>query len=106
MVSAIRNTGRVRSSAGWSPPVTSDARPSAAFISTDRPVEPAPSRWQFPPAGSADADGIVGLDTSVAILDALYDEFHDSQYATAPTLRRKVAAGQLGRKSGVGFYRY
>jgi 3-hydroxybutyryl-CoA dehydrogenase len=49
---------------------------------------------------------LVGLDTSVAILDALYDEFHDAQYAAAPTLRRKVAAGQLGRKSGVGFYRY
>jgi 3-hydroxybutyryl-CoA dehydrogenase len=49
---------------------------------------------------------LVGLDTSVAILDALYDEFHDAQYAAAPTLRRKVAAGQLGRKSGAGFYRY
>src|SRR5262245_19468628 len=49
---------------------------------------------------------LVGLDTSTAILDALYDEFHDPQYAAAPTLRRKVAAGQLGRKSGVGFYRY
>jgi 3-hydroxybutyryl-CoA dehydrogenase len=49
---------------------------------------------------------LVGLDTSVAILDALYGEFHDAQYAAAPTLRRKVAAGQLGRKSGVGFYRY
>jgi 3-hydroxybutyryl-CoA dehydrogenase len=49
---------------------------------------------------------LVGLDTSVAILDALYEEFHDAQYAAAPTLRRKVAAGQLGRKSGIGFYRY
>jgi 3-hydroxybutyryl-CoA dehydrogenase len=49
---------------------------------------------------------LVGLDTSVAILDALYEEFRDSSYAAAPTLRRKVAAGQLGRKSGAGFYRY
>ena len=49
---------------------------------------------------------LVGLDTSVAILDALYDEFRDPSCAAVPTLRRKVAAGQLGRKSGQGFYRY
>ena len=49
---------------------------------------------------------LVGLDTSVAILDALYDEFRDPNFAPAPTLRRKVAAGQLGRKSGAGFYQY
>jgi 3-hydroxybutyryl-CoA dehydrogenase len=49
---------------------------------------------------------LVGLDTSLAILDALYDEFRDPNYAAVPTLRRKVAAGQLGRKSGAGFYTY
>jgi 3-hydroxybutyryl-CoA dehydrogenase len=49
---------------------------------------------------------LVGLDTSVAILDALYEEFRDPNYAAVPTLRRKVAAGQLGRKSGRGFYEY
>lgn len=49
---------------------------------------------------------LVGLDTSLAILDALYDEFRDSNYAAVPTLRRMVAAGQLGRKTKVGFYSY
>ena len=49
---------------------------------------------------------LVGLDTSLAILDALYEEFRDPNYAAMPTLRRKVAAGQLGRKSGRGFYSY
>ena len=49
---------------------------------------------------------LVGLDTSVAILDALYVEFRDPNYAAVPLLRRMVAAGQLGRKSGVGFYGY
>jgi 3-hydroxybutyryl-CoA dehydrogenase len=49
---------------------------------------------------------LVGLDTSVAILDALYAETRDPNVAPAPTLRRKVAAGQLGRKSGAGFYVY
>jgi 3-hydroxybutyryl-CoA dehydrogenase len=49
---------------------------------------------------------LVGLDTSLAILDALYAEFRDPNYAAMPLLRRMVAAGHLGRKSGQGFYRY
>jgi 3-hydroxybutyryl-CoA dehydrogenase len=49
---------------------------------------------------------LVGLDTSVAILDALYDEFRDPNYSVVPLLRRMVSAGQLGRKSGKGFYDY
>ncbi len=49
---------------------------------------------------------LVGLDTSLAILDALYDEFRDPNYAAMPLLRRMVSAGQLGRKTGSGFYDY
>jgi len=49
---------------------------------------------------------LVGLDTSLAILDALYDEFCDPNYAAMPLLRRMVTAGQLGRKSGLGFFDY
>jgi 3-hydroxybutyryl-CoA dehydrogenase len=49
---------------------------------------------------------LVGLDTSVAILEALHAEFADPNYAPVPTLRRLVAAGRLGRKSGRGFYDY
>ena len=49
---------------------------------------------------------LVALDTSVAILDALYQEFRDPNYAAVPRLRRMVAAGHLGRKSGQGFYDY
>jgi len=49
---------------------------------------------------------LVGLDTSVHILDALYLEFRDPNYAAMPLLRRMVTAGQLGRKSGEGFYDY
>jgi len=49
---------------------------------------------------------LVGLDTSLAILDALYDEFRDPNYAAVPLLRRMVAAGQLGRKTGKGFFDY
>jgi 3-hydroxybutyryl-CoA dehydrogenase len=49
---------------------------------------------------------LVGLDTSLAILDALYDEFRDPNYAAVPTLRRMVAAGHLGRKTRRGFFTY
>ncbi len=49
---------------------------------------------------------LVGLDTSLSILDALYEEFKDPNYAAVPALRRMVAAGQLGRKSGAGFFDY
>jgi 3-hydroxybutyryl-CoA dehydrogenase len=49
---------------------------------------------------------LVGLDTSLSILDALYDEYRDPNYAAMPLLRRMVAAEQLGRKSGRGFLDY
>jgi 3-hydroxybutyryl-CoA dehydrogenase len=49
---------------------------------------------------------LVGLDTSLAILDALYAEQRDPNYAAVPRLRRMVAAERLGRKTGEGFYRY
>lgn len=49
---------------------------------------------------------LVGLDTSMSILDALYEEFRDPNYAAVPTLRRMVAAGHLGRKSKQGFRTY
>ncbi|MFZ4720855.1 MAG: 3-hydroxyacyl-CoA dehydrogenase family protein [Ilumatobacteraceae bacterium] len=49
---------------------------------------------------------LVGLDTSLAILDALYAEFADPNYAAVPVLRRMVAAGHLGRKTKRGFYSY
>lgn len=49
---------------------------------------------------------LVGLDTSLSILDALYAEFRDPNYAARPLLRRMVTAGRLGRKTGEGFYSY
>jgi len=49
---------------------------------------------------------LVGLDTSLAILDALYEEYKDPNYAAVPLLRRMVTAERLGRKSGRGFYNY
>jgi len=58
------------------------------------------------PMGPLELLDLVGLDTSLAILDALYAEFHDPNFAPAPLLRRMVAAQRLGRKTGSGFYDY
>ena len=58
------------------------------------------------PLGPFQLLDLVGLDTSVAILDALYTEFKDPNYTPVPSLRRMVEAGLLGRKSGRGFYDY
>ena len=58
------------------------------------------------PMGPLELLDLVGLDTSLSILDALYAEFRDANYAPAPRLLRMVAANQLGRKSRLGFYDY
>ena len=58
------------------------------------------------PMGPLELLDLVGLDTSVSILDALYDEFRDPHYSTVPLLRRMVAADRFGRKTGQGFYEY
>jgi 3-hydroxybutyryl-CoA dehydrogenase len=58
------------------------------------------------PMGPLELLDLVGLDTSLAILEALYAEFKDPNYAAAPVLRRMVSAERLGRKTGVGFYEY
>jgi 3-hydroxybutyryl-CoA dehydrogenase len=58
------------------------------------------------PMGPLELLDLVGLDTSLAILDALYAEFHDPNFAPAPLLRRMVGARRLGRKTGSGFYDY
>jgi 3-hydroxybutyryl-CoA dehydrogenase len=49
---------------------------------------------------------LIGLDTSVAILETLHGEFGDANYVPATTLRRMVSAGRLGRKTGSGFHQY
>jgi 3-hydroxybutyryl-CoA dehydrogenase len=58
------------------------------------------------PMGPLELLDLVGLDTSLSILDALYEEFRDPNYAAQPLLRRMVTAGTLGRKSKSGFYDY
>src|SRR3989449_10215084 len=49
---------------------------------------------------------LVGLDTTMYGAEALCEEFREPRYAPPPLLKRMVIAGQLGRKTGKGFYRY
>jgi 3-hydroxybutyryl-CoA dehydrogenase len=58
------------------------------------------------PMGPFELMDFVGLDTMLFIADAMYAETLDARYAAPPLLRRMVTAGQLGRKSGRGFYEY
>ena len=48
----------------------------------------------------------VGLDTMGAICDVMFDEFRERRFAEPPTLRKMLAAGWYGEKSGMGFYDY
>jgi 3-hydroxybutyryl-CoA dehydrogenase len=46
----------------------------------------------------------IGLDHVLAVLDGLWEEYHEERYRAAPALRRLVRAGQLGRATGEGFF--
>ncbi|WP_435112824.1 3-hydroxybutyryl-CoA dehydrogenase [Nocardiopsis synnemataformans] len=56
------------------------------------------------PMGPLTLADLVGLDVCLAVMDVLWEEYRDQRYAASPLLRRMVAAGRLGRKSGQGFY--
>src|SRR6202035_618600 len=58
------------------------------------------------PMGPLALADLIGLDICLAILNVLHDGLGDPKYRPCPLLRRMVAAGQLGRKTGQGFYHY
>ncbi len=58
------------------------------------------------PMGPLELADFIGLDVCVNILEVLYEGFGDSKYRACPLLRKMVAAGWLGRKSGRGFFSY
>jgi 3-hydroxybutyryl-CoA dehydrogenase len=58
------------------------------------------------PMGPLALADLIGLDTCVAIMEVLQEGLGDDRYAPCPLLREHVAAGNLGRKTGRGFYEY
>jgi 3-hydroxybutyryl-CoA dehydrogenase len=58
------------------------------------------------PMGPLTLADFIGLDTCVAILEVMHKGLGDPKYRPCPLLRKYVAAGWLGRKSGRGFYTY
>lgn len=58
------------------------------------------------PMGPLQLLDYIGLDTALFVCEALYEEYANADYAPPPLLRRMVAAGWLGQKSGRGFYEY
>ena len=58
------------------------------------------------PMGPLTLADFIGLDVCLHILNVLHEELGDDKYRPCPLLRRKVTAGQLGRKAGEGFFQY
>ncbi|MDP8011587.1 MAG: 3-hydroxyacyl-CoA dehydrogenase family protein [Thermoplasmata archaeon] len=58
------------------------------------------------PMGPLELADLIGLDVCLDIMNVLYQDFGDQRYAPSPLLKRMVASGKLGRKSGEGFYKY
>jgi 3-hydroxybutyryl-CoA dehydrogenase len=58
------------------------------------------------PMGPLTLSDLIGLDTILFVVDAIYEDTRDVQYAAPPILRKMVTAGWLGRKTGKGFYDY
>ena len=58
------------------------------------------------PMGPLTLADFIGLDVCLSIMDVLYNGYNDSKYRPCPLLKKMVAAGKLGRKSGEGFFKY
>ncbi|MFW6113993.1 MAG: 3-hydroxyacyl-CoA dehydrogenase family protein [Actinomycetota bacterium] len=75
-------------------------------VGTPRAIDDVMKLGAGHPMGPLEVADLLGLDIVLHIMDVLYHEFGDTKYRACPLLRKMVAAGQLGRKTGQGFYTY
>ena len=88
------------------PYLLSAIRMAEAGVATVEDIDKAVVAGLSYPMGPLRLSDLIGLDTMKLIADSMYDEYKDSHYAPPPLLLRMVEAGQLGKKSGQGFYKY
>ena len=88
------------------PYLLSAIRMVEAGVATVEDIDKAVVAGLSHPMGPLRLSDLIGLDTLKLIADSMYDEFKEPHYAPPPLLLRMVEAGQLGKKSGQGFYTY
>jgi 3-hydroxybutyryl-CoA dehydrogenase len=75
-------------------------------VASSRDIDTAMKTGAGMPMGPFELADMIGLDVCLEVVDTLYHSHLDPKYRPAPLLRRLVAAGRLGRKTGQGFYEY
>lgn len=88
------------------PYLLSAIRMAEAGVATVEDIDTAVVAGLSHPMGPLRLSDLIGLDTMKLIADSMYDEYKDPNFAPPPLLQRMVEAGQLGKKSGKGFYSY
>ena len=75
-------------------------------IATVEDIDTAMKLGTNQPMGPLTLADFIGLDTCLAIMEVLHEGLSDTKYRPCPLLKKYVAAGRLGKKSGQGFYKY
>ena len=88
------------------PYLLSAIRMAEAGVATVEDIDKAVVAGLSHPMGPLRLSDLIGLDTLKLIADKMFDEFKEPLYGPPPLLQRMVEAGQLGKKSGKGFYTY
>ncbi len=88
------------------PYLLSAIRMAEAGVATVTDIDKAVVAGLSHPMGPLKLSDLIGLDTLKLIADKMFDEFKEPLYGPPPLLQRMVEAGQLGKKSGQGFYTY